>query len=139
MIVEIYMGFDINIKLSRRSRFSRCHIQPMKRYISTRQKPQQQTTLHTHIFQTPANNCRLYDNVSSETISNEDKKDYEAALKDGRFSATLIFPPHSTKEANRKRSIIWVNQLYDKNLETNLVKMFIKFIHKQIAVIKHTP
>ena len=73
---------------------------------------------------------RLSDNSSHETIFNSAKGEYEATLKNSGFSPALMFTPLRTRKKNRKRNIIWFNPTYNKNVKTNIGKIFIKLIDK---------
>ena len=73
---------------------------------------------------------RLSDNSSNETIFNSAKGEYETALQNSGFSPTLMFTPGRTTKKNRKRNIIWFNPPYNKNVKTNIGKIFLKLVDK---------
>ena len=85
-------------------------------------------------------NKRLSEISSSEKLFNENKKEYEDALKNSGYNTKLkmnkINPEiqmnqkQNKTKRKRNRKIIWYNPPYNMNLKTNIGKTFLKLIDK---------
>ena len=77
-------------------------------------------------------------NSSSELIFNKSKQQYKDALSKNVFKNELTYKdspaPTNRKLMNRKREIIWFNALYNKNVSTNIAKIFLKLVDKNFPL-----
>ena len=75
---------------------------------------------------------------SSEEIFNKSIKIYSKALKESGFTDELKYLPNEVQEFgnnNRRKcktKIIWSNPPYSKNVETNVGKVFLKLLRKNL-------
>ena len=82
-------------------------------------------------------NRRISDISCNETEFNKAKPIYEHALKSSGYDQPLTYsnnnnnnPAATRTRKNRKRNIIWYNPPYNKNVQTNIGKTFLKLINK---------
>ena len=75
---------------------------------------------------------RLSEHSSNEQIFNDAKPIYEKALKDAGYETTLTYTPPVDRppKRRRKRNIIWFNPPFNKAVQTNIAKRFLKLIDK---------
>ena len=81
-------------------------------------------------------NERLSKNSSNETVFNESKIEYIEALKrSGYKNPTLTYKnsQQSQPRRNRRRNIIWFNPPFNKNVSTNIAKIFLKLIDQHFS------
>ena len=75
-------------------------------------------------------NDRLSNNSSNEEVFNRAKREYETALEESDLKTELKFNKKGKKTRNRKRNIIWFNPPYNKNVVTNIAKLFLQLLDK---------
>ena len=81
---------------------------------------------------------RISETSSSEEIFNKSIKIYSKALKESGFTVELKYLPNEVQELGnknrrkRKRKIIWFNPPYSKNVKTNVGKVFLKLLKKNL-------
>ena len=81
-------------------------------------------------------NRRLAKNSSNEDVFNKAKSEYEAALESSGYRNTKLTykkPEPNNHRRRRKRNIIWFNPPYNKNVSTNVAKIFMKLINKHFT------
>ena len=80
-------------------------------------------------------NHRLSKNSSNETIFNESKTEYIAALKSSGYKdPTLVFnKPQMSKRKNRCRKVILFNPPFNKNISSNVAQTFLRLIDKHFS------
>ena len=80
-------------------------------------------------------NQRLSNNSSNETVFNRSKHQYiEALEKSGYKDTSMAFNKKTpSKRSNRKRKIIWFNPPFNKNVSSNIAKIFLQLIDKHFS------
>ena len=79
-------------------------------------------------------NDRLIKRSSDEKQFNENKADYERALKDAGYIAELKYQKlDSGKRRNRRRNITWFNPPYCASVKTNIGRKFINLVRKHFS------
>ena len=73
---------------------------------------------------------RSFPGVSNQTIFNSAKEEYEAVLRNRGPSPTLMFTRRRTRKKNRQKNTIWFNPPHNKNVKTNIGKIFLKLVDK---------
>ena len=79
-------------------------------------------------------NRRLSDISSDEDVFNEAAPLYQEALPKSGYHYKLEFRPSpqrpSAQKCNRHRNVIWFNPLFNRNVRTNIERVFISLIGK---------
>jgi len=82
-------------------------------------------------------NNRLTMNSSNEAVFENAKAEYEEALRNSGYSnPNLVFRKQTsskTTRRNQKRSIIWFNPPFSKNVATNVARSFLRLIAKHFT------
>ena len=79
-------------------------------------------------------NDRLIKRSSDEKQFNENKADYERALKDAGYIAELKYQKiDNGKRKNRRRNITWFNPPYCASVKTNIARKFINLVRKHFS------
>ena len=79
-------------------------------------------------------NDRLNKRSSSEVQFNENKKEYEIALKEAGHKAELHFEgKEEDKRRNRPRKIMWFNPPYCMSVKTNIARKFINLVKRHFT------
>ena len=84
-------------------------------------------------------NDRLSKNSSNEQIFNSTKPEYEEALRRSGFNnPSLSFTKSQpSRHRNRQRKTIWFNPPFNKEVQTNVAKCFLKLINKHFPRNHH--
>ena len=91
---------------------------------------------HQILKQLPSSiNQRLSKNSSSEVVFYESKQQYiEALEKCGYKNTTMAFNKKtSAKKRSRRRKIIWFNPPFNKNVSSNIAKIFLQLLDKHFS------
>ena len=75
-------------------------------------------------------NRRLCDNSSDETIFENEKHMYQTALRNSGYQEPIFYSERTTKKRKRKRNVTWFNPPYNKDVATNVGKIFLQLINK---------
>ena len=75
-------------------------------------------------------NKRLSDTSCNETVFNDAKGEYEAALCASGFKPKMEFNQQRANRKNRPRNIIWFDPPFSRNVKTNIGKAFLKIVKK---------
>ena len=90
-----------------------------------------------NLFQLPISiNERLTKNSSNSEIFDNAKPEYEEALRNSGYeNPRLSFTRKSTikRGRQRKRNIIWFNPPYNKNVSTNVARLFLNLVDKHFT------
>ena len=80
---------------------------------------------------------RITANSCSEDIFHKSAPIYISTLQDCEFNENIKYCPQgsvsSRRRKNRSRNIIWCNSRFSRNVKTNIVKHFFKFLRKHFG------
>ena len=78
-------------------------------------------------------NKRLVDTSCDPAEFNKAKGIYETALKANGYEAKMSYVQQPTPPRHRGRKIIWFNPPYNRNVKTNIGKLFLKLLKKHFT------
>ena len=67
--------------------------------------------------------CNVHEFTKAKSI-------YETTLKESGYETALSYKKNPPKQRNRIRRVMWFNPPYNKNLQTNIGKIFLNLVKK---------